>query len=134
MKLNMITGLEAFVRSYIGTVLQDFQLTLRDEGNDIDLDMGNIDQHTLAKMKAEATVFWNRNGPYILAREENNDRGEWNIAERAASDFWLTRNGHGAGFWDRPELWGPYTDRFTKDSEWFGNCDLYLGDEGKVHC
>lgn len=22
-------------------------------------------------------------------------------------DFWLTRNGHGAGFWDRPEVYGP---------------------------
>lgn len=25
-------------------------------------------------------------------------------AERAGHDFWLTRNGHGAGFWDRDEL------------------------------
>ena len=22
-------------------------------------------------------------------------------------DFWLTRNGHGTGFWDRPEVYGP---------------------------
>lgn len=128
MKLNMTTGLESFVRDYLDTALQDFQLTLRDEGNDIDLDPG-----ALAKMTADATVFWNRNGPYILAREEHNDRGEWNIAQRAATDFWLTRNGHGAGFWDRPELWGPYTDKFTADSEWFGNLYLYLGDDGKVY-
>lgn len=25
---------------------------------------------------------------------------------QAGHDFWLTRNGHGAGFWDRPELYG----------------------------
>lgn len=25
-------------------------------------------------------------------------------AERAGHDFWLTRTGHGAGFWDREEL------------------------------
>lgn len=27
-------------------------------------------------------------------------------ARRAGHDFWLTRNGHGAGFWDRKELDG----------------------------
>ena len=26
--------------------------------------------------------------------------------EQAGHDFWFTRNGHGAGFWDRPELYG----------------------------
>lgn len=26
---------------------------------------------------------------------------------RVGHDFWLTRNGHGAGFWDRPEVYGP---------------------------
>ena len=25
---------------------------------------------------------------------------------QAAHDFWFTRNGHGVGFWDRPELYG----------------------------
>lgn len=26
--------------------------------------------------------------------------------EQAGHDLWLTRNGHGAGFWDRPEIYG----------------------------
>lgn len=26
--------------------------------------------------------------------------------EQAAHDLWLTRNSHGAGFWDRPEIYG----------------------------
>lgn len=25
---------------------------------------------------------------------------------RAGHDLWLTRNGHGTGFWDRPEVYG----------------------------
>ena len=28
-------------------------------------------------------------------------------------DLWLTRNGHGAGFWDRPEIYGAHADLFT---------------------
>tara|TARA_B100001778_G_scaffold334952_2_gene349481 strand:- start:10667 stop:11071 length:405 start_codon:yes stop_codon:yes gene_type:complete len=134
MKLNMTTGLESFVRSYLGTAVEDFGITQRDEGNDVYLDTDDLDPDALAKMTADATVFWNRNGPYILAREEFNNRGEWDIADRAAHDFYLTRNGHGEGFWSREELWGPYTERFTKDSEWFGTTDLTLGDDGKVYC
>lgn len=26
--------------------------------------------------------------------------------DQVGHDFWLTRNGHGAGFWDRPEVYG----------------------------
>lgn len=134
MTTDMKTGFDEFLADYLRTALDDFSVTQRDEGNDVYLDDDDLDPDALAKMTADATVFWNRNGPYILAREEYNDRGEWTIAERAASDFYLTRNGHGSGFWDRPELWGPYTDKFKKDSEWFGTTDLYLGDDGKVYC
>ena len=38
----------------------------------------------------------------------------------AGHDFWLTRNGHGTGFWDRTEIYGDYAERFTKVSENFG--------------
>jgi len=29
-----------------------------------------------------------------------------NDPAQVAHDFWLTRNHHGAGFWDRPEIYG----------------------------
>jgi len=49
-----------------------------------------------------------------------------------AHDFWLTRNRHGAGFWDGdyPEELGK---KLTEASHAFGECDLYIGDDGKVH-
>jgi hypothetical protein len=34
-------------------------------------------------------------------------------AEQLGHDLWLTRNRHGAGFWDRPEVYGEHTDIFT---------------------
>jgi|11BtaG_2_1085332.scaffolds.fasta_scaffold00312_30 hypothetical protein len=41
--------------------------------------------------------------------------------EQAGHDFWLTRNGHGAGFWDKPEVYGEtYAEKFTKIAESFG--------------
>lgn len=46
-------------------------------------------------------------------------------------DFWLTRNGHGAGFWDRGL--GADGDELTKASKVYGGMDLYIGDDGLVH-
>ncbi len=39
-------------------------------------------------------------------------------------DFWLTRNGHGAGFWDRGL--GEVGDKLTEIAKKFGSCDLYV--------
>ncbi len=39
-------------------------------------------------------------------------------------DFWLTRNGHGAGFWDRGL--GDLGDQLTKAAKTFGAADLYV--------
>jgi hypothetical protein len=45
-------------------------------------------------------------------------------------DFWLTRCGHGAGFWD-----GDYTngDQLTELCKPYGNVDLYVGADGLVY-
>ena len=53
--------------------------------------------------------------------------------KQAAHDLWLTRNGHGAGFWDRGDLYGPYADMFTTSSEAMRECSVYLGDDGLVY-
>lgn len=51
--------------------------------------------------------------------------------ESIAHDFWLTRNGHGAGFWDRG--WGELGERLTAHAKTFGTCHAYVGDDGKLH-
>jgi len=41
--------------------------------------------------------------------------------EQAGHDFWFTRNGHGVGFWDKPEIYGEYpADLLTKKAQVFG--------------
>lgn len=42
---------------------------------------------------------------------------------RHGVDFWLTRNGHGAGFWDRG--YGELGDKLTKAAEVYGVVDVY---------
>jgi hypothetical protein len=41
-------------------------------------------------------------------------------------DFWLTRNGHGAGFWDKPERYGDAADPLTELAHRAGECNVQL--------
>jgi hypothetical protein len=50
--------------------------------------------------------------------------------EQCGHDFWLTRNGHGAGFWDRGL--GALGERLTRAAKSHGSVDLYVNDDGKV--
>lgn len=63
-----------------------------------------------------------------------------NAADLAASglddaqvghNLWLTRNRHGSGFWDRGL--GAAGQRLTDMAHVYGETDVYLGDDGKLH-
>jgi hypothetical protein len=96
--------------------------------------INDIDPNTLRKMIADCNSFYDK-------YSELYHRAGW-ADDRAAHDFWLTRNGHGAGFWSRelneldPELYGNITDEqfedvkelLTKAAKSYGTYDLYLGD------
>lgn len=51
---------------------------------------------------------------------------------QVAHDFWLTRNGHGAGFWD-----GDYDKvigaKLTKICKEMGEVQVYVGDDKKIY-
>ena len=52
--------------------------------------------------------------------------------EQIGHDFWLTRNGHGTGFWDRGL--GDVGDDLSKASKSYGEVYLYVGDDGMIYC
>lgn len=51
--------------------------------------------------------------------------------EQVGHDFWLTRNHHGAGFWDRGL--GELGDLLTAKAHSYGESDLYRGDDGLIY-
>lgn len=51
--------------------------------------------------------------------------------EQAGHDFWLTRNGHGTGFWDRGL--GKVGDKLTALCKPYGSRDVYVGDDNALH-
>ena len=51
-------------------------------------------------------------------------------SEQGCHHFWLTRNGHGAGFWDGDWERG---DEITEVCKRFPEVTLYVGDDGQIH-
>ena len=51
--------------------------------------------------------------------------------EHFGHDFWLTRNGHGVGFWDRGL--GELGDWLTEQCKPYGDVNLYVGDDGRIY-
>ena len=64
-------------------------------------------------------------------QEENADLLEELDTQQCGHDFWLTRCGHGAGFWDRGL--GEVGDKLTEAAKKFGNIDTYGGDDGRIY-
>lgn len=98
-----------------------------DEGNPLDSpDLGYVlSDDAIATMRADMADFLD-----YLDREGI----EWSDAvsfEMMGHDFWLTRNGHGAGFWDRGI--GELGDALTAAAKTYGTADLYVGDDGLIH-
>ena len=51
--------------------------------------------------------------------------------EQFGVDFWLTRNRHGAGFWDRGL--GALGDNLSKMAKLYGSQYIYQGDDGLIY-
>lgn len=51
--------------------------------------------------------------------------------EDIGHNFWLTRNGHGTGFWDRGL--GAVGDRLTAACKPYGERYVYVGDDNKLY-
>ena len=91
------------------------------------LDDGNYEmaQETADKMREDCEDFIEANEADLELYLESF------TAAYAGHDFWLTRNRHGVGFWDRglKEL----GERLSEAAKVYGSADLYVGDDFKVY-
>lgn len=53
--------------------------------------------------------------------------------EQIGHDIWLTRNRHGAGFWDRNTLSKEYQIALTDTARKLGECSIYIGDNNELY-
>lgn len=100
---------------------------------------GSLDDHfsasdiapeALEAMRAELADFIHHADPRALAFWEA-ELG----AGQVGHDFWLTRNGHGAGFWDRfaGGVGASFGNHLTEKAKPYGESYLYAGDDGRVY-
>lgn len=90
------------------------------------------DEESYARMKQDCEAFVKMAGTVLHSVFEHDQKygfGAYN-EEQAGHDFWLTRNHHGAGFWDRNL--GECGEWLTNMAVSFPEVGLYLSDDGKI--
>ena len=97
-----------------------------DDGEPLDAvySIDDIAPQTLKQMEIEVNDFIEANEDMLIESGQSD--------EQIGHDFWLTRNGHGAGFWDRGL--GAVGDDLSKASKPYGEVYLYVGDDGLIYC
>lgn len=119
-----MSDFQDFMNSYIETLLW----------SSVDFDGENFDGYstddfsaeTLKEIEESCQDFWENSSVQEAIDEDGQN------PSMAGHDFALTRNGHGAGFWDGD--WASYGDILTEECRIFGGMDIYLGDDGKLYC
>jgi len=91
----------------------------------------DIDPETLEQMSRDCAEFQRQNAA-DLAQYAMNGK-EWSAEAQGGHDFWLSRNGHGAGFFDRDNLPEDARERLQEAAQQWGEVYLYVGDDGKIH-
>lgn len=118
----------AMLQGYLACALWSSHDNSREDGGDpLDKNYSETDiaPETLARAKADVDAFYSAHEDALIDPESPS-------FAHAGHDLWLTRNGHGAGFWD-----GDWPDeigkRLTDAADAMGEVDLYVGDDGKIH-
>lgn len=131
--------LTEFFRGYVACALwcgvwargpEDTEALHREDSEALDVD--DLDPSVREEMAWECLDFVAANVDDLIAyaeRHPGNDH-DGGPGDFAGHDFWLTRNGHGAGYWDRGD--GALGDRLSDASRPYGTYDLMLNDDGVV--
>lgn len=117
---------DAYIQTTLWSSTDDSDIPL-----DSNYSKSDLDTSTLSQMQSDLDAFFSNVDLIEQANEYKDDN-------QIAHDFWLTRNYHGAGFWD-----GGYSDdgigsgilgdALTKLARSFPQQDLYVGDDGKLY-
>ena len=111
---------QEFINGYIECMLWS---TTDDEGNYLNVSFGtsDISSDCLSKINSDCKSFIEAAGPLLNALDPSS----------AGHDFWLTRNGHGTGFWDRNM--GETGEKLSLLASSFGEFYVYIEDNA-IQC
>lgn len=121
--------LDSFTQGYVEAMFwTDTGSDHEEEGLGEDASFAELAPDSLARIVEECRR-WQEANATLLQEAYERDYSE----ERAGHDYWLTRNGHGAGFWDREELEeGKLGDKLSKACE-YRSRSIYRGDDDLIY-
>lgn len=116
--MQLKTVLDAYVECALWSSTDDLGAPLDDAYSAEDLAPEALDS-----MRKDVTDF--------LSQVDRMALEDIMTAEQFGHDFWLTRNDHGAGFWDRG--YGAIGDTLSQMSKVYGTSDIIIGDDGTLY-
>lgn len=127
------SAVETMLSAYIDCALWSTNDESDDSGGvplEANYNADDIAPSTLERMRKDVELFYRKHSEQIHT---------WvgvDAPAQAGYDLWLTRNGHGAGFWesewtDLPTNPGARLDAAAKR---LGDVSLYVGDDGLIYC
>lgn len=117
--------LEKFTAGYIAALLWSSAVQSPD-GEDANADEFEISTAAADRCRADCLHFCTRNADAV------SEASQLYGADHAGHDFALTRNGHGAGYWDG-DLPAALGEVLSAAAQAAGPCEVYLGDDGLVY-
>lgn len=121
-----------FICGYVECALWSSTDNVDDSGGeplDNNYDENDLDDVTFRQMQEDCLQFMRDNYKNLELFEEKY-LNNYPYGACAGHDFWLTRNGHGAGFWDRGL--GVLGEALSNACR-YQALNLYVGDGGKIH-
>lgn len=130
--MDTTTELDTFTKAYLTCALWA-STDENDEPYDKEHSIEDFALEALNKAITDCKRFQESNSDLLLEYSHFiTTKDGWTADDYAGYDFWLTRNGHGAGFWDRDGL--PDDGKgLTEACKSFRECDVYTGDDGKLY-
>jgi hypothetical protein len=124
---------DEFVEGYIDAIL--WANTYRESADDGDIESVDayhesfeLSDESRATLEQDCADFINDGTARLINGAIRRGRYSWG---QAGHDYALTRNGHGAGFWDRGL--GMVGDALTAISKPYGTRDCWVDDDDIVH-
>lgn len=100
---------------------------------DQNYDVDDIGDEARAKIRVDIVDFveHNRADLDLYAELRSFNPAEGSVWDYAGHDFYLSRNGHGTGFWDRGN--DPVFERLHQATKPYGSQELDIDDDGKLY-
>lgn len=127
---DQAAALRGFDDALAGCIEAALWADLRDDevGDPMDgYDNTDLSEEAREKLARDLREFCENNAKDVVEYIEGWGRS----ASDLGHDFWLTKQGHGVGFWDRGL--GELGDRLTKATKPYGGQHLFVDEDGKIH-